>query len=97
MTLVGSGTQAVTVGGDVSTSFNLPYFTPIFFGVINDMGSSFQRITFDFAQNTFVDFDAVSYGLEDISSNVVPEPSSLLVWSLLGLTLGGCAWLRRRK
>ncbi len=28
--------------------------------------------------------------------DVVPEPSSLLVWSLLGLTLGGCAWLRRR-
>ncbi len=92
-----SATETVTVGGDVSTSFDLPNFTPTFFGVINDMGGTLQQITFDVSgSGFFVDFDAVSYGLEGTSSNVVPEPSSVLVWSLLGLTLGGCTWLRRR-
>ena len=28
---------------------------------------------------------------------VVPEPASIAVWSLLGLTLGGTTWWRRRK
>jgi hypothetical protein len=32
-----------------------------------------------------------------VGDNAVPEPASLLVWSLLGLTIGGARWLRRRK
>ena len=27
----------------------------------------------------------------------VPEPASLIIWSLLGLTMGGASWWRRRK
>ncbi len=33
----------------------------------------------------------------ETSMNVVPEPSAFITWSLLGLTLGSFAWLRRRK
>ncbi len=27
----------------------------------------------------------------------VPEPTAIATWGLIGLTLGGCAWLRRRR
>lgn len=32
-----------------------------------------------------------------LNSGTVPEPSSLLVWSGLGLVLGGARWYRKRK
>lgn len=34
--------------------------------------------------------------LSDVES-AVPEPASLIVWSLLGLSFGGATWWRRRK
>ncbi len=35
--------------------------------------------------------------LVDLQVSHVPEPSSLLVWSLLGLAIGGFAWRRRNR
>jgi hypothetical protein len=49
--------------------------------------------------STFDEIDeiyAFSQALVDPESSSVPEPSSLIVWSLLGLTLGA-GWWRRRK
>lgn len=38
----------------------------------------------------------VAFGVA-LATSAVPEPASIAVWSLLGLTLGGATWLRRRK
>ncbi len=46
-------------------------------------------------QSDALKFDEVYY--EFASGNVVPEPSAFAIWGLLGLTLGGFGWLRRRK
>jgi hypothetical protein len=32
-----------------------------------------------------------------LSSTTTPEPSSLIVWTLIGLSIGGAGWWRRRK
>ena len=32
-----------------------------------------------------------------VGQEVVPEPSSLIVWSLIGLSFAGIGWRRRRK
>lgn len=45
-------------------------------------------------------FQGQDYGFRtwvETSMNVVPEPSALAIWGLMGLTLGGCAWLRWKK
>ncbi len=97
ITLLALGTQTVTVGGDVSTSFDLLGDTPTFFGVINDMGGNFQQITFDVSEAEILHFDSIAYGLEDIGTNVVPEPSAIAIWGLLGLTVAGYSRWRRRK
>jgi len=38
------------------------------------------------------EFDNVAY-----SANQIPEPASLIVWSVLGLSVAGAGWWRRRK
>ncbi len=42
--------------------------------------------------NFAFEFDNVAY-----SANQVPEPASLIVWSVLGLSVAGAGWWRRRK
>ncbi len=91
-----SVSRTVSVGGDVATSFDLPAKTSTFFGVIND-SDVFQRITFDLLGTASVDFDSVTYGRTISSGDIVPEPSAAIAWSLIGFTVGGFAWLRRRK
>ncbi len=41
-------------------------------------------------------FQAVNFTF-DATASAVPEPASLIVWSLLGLTITGGSWWRRRK
>jgi hypothetical protein len=48
------------------------------------------------------DPNALGFYIDDISYSVigaaaVPETSSLIVWSLLGLTIGGGSWWRRKR
>ena len=33
----------------------------------------------------------------DSITGIIPEPSSIVVWSLFGLTLGSIGWWRKRK
>ncbi len=35
--------------------------------------------------------------IRSVETNVVPEPTSILVWSLIGLTFGGVGWWRRKR
>ena len=37
------------------------------------------------------------YARFDVSAVDVPEPTSMIAWSLLGLTISGAGWWRRRK
>lgn len=38
-----------------------------------------------------------AFALSELEGVVVPEPASLVVWSLLGLTTGGLGWRRRKR
>ena len=84
-----SASGVMTIGGDIAASINLTANTPSFFGVI-DLMSPFSTITFSASGGPNVGFDAVSFG------NAVPEPTSLIVWSLLA-ALGLLAHGRRRR
>jgi len=35
--------------------------------------------------------------IDNVSVSAVPEPGSVMVWSLLGLTIGGAGWWRRKR
>ncbi len=43
--------------------------------------------------------DGVTYDIhwDNLQASAVPEPASLLVWSMLGLALGGATWWRRKR
>lgn len=84
-----SSNSTITIGGDVSTSFNLLAGVSSFFGVI-DTADLFSSITFDASGGPNVGFDAASYGL--VSS--VPEPATLMI---LGLGLAGLGASRCKK
>jgi hypothetical protein len=32
-----------------------------------------------------------------LNSNVVPEPTGLIIWNVLGILAGGAVWYRRRR
>ncbi len=51
----------------------------------------FDRVVATSSQYAF-EFDNVAY-----SANQIPEPGSLIVWSVLGLSVAGASWYRRRK
>ena len=43
-------------------------------------------------------FTAVASGdNHNLALTSVPEPSSIIIWSLIGLTFAGIGWWRRRK
>jgi len=43
--------------------------------------------------------DGVNYDIywDNLQTAAVPEPGSIAVWSLLGLTVGGASWRRRKR
>ena len=84
---------SVTVGGDLSGSFSLSNQQPQFIGFVDNMGGTFQTLTFSVANSTQlrVDFDAVSFG----TAAAVPEPSSFAM--LLGLATTSVLSVRRRS
>ncbi len=73
-------------------SFNLP---------TTDV-TEFRGFTFDMPFTSFTvssnSFQPV-WGLDNLAavSSPVPEPSSVAVWSLLALVVGGCGWHRRKR
>jgi len=52
---------------------------------------AFDRVVATSTEYAF-EFDNVAY-----SANQIPEPGSLIVWSVLGLSVAGAGWWRRRK
>lgn len=38
-----------------------------------------------------------NFGAASFEYSVVPEPTGMIIWSLLGLTISGAGWWRRRK
>jgi hypothetical protein len=44
------------------------------------------------SSNFAFEFDNVAY-----SASPIPEPGSLIVWTVLGLSVAGAGWWRRRK
>jgi len=42
--------------------------------------------------------DNVSFGFDENGPNPqVPEPATIVVWTLLGSIVGGCTWMKRRR
>ncbi len=89
----------VSVGDSLALELTYPTGSGFYFwyeaGDIYAGGENYTRNP----PSTQFSFEGFEHGFQtwvETPMDVVPEPSSLLVWSLLGLTLGGCAWLRRR-
>ena len=40
--------------------------------------------------------DGIKFDPFSQDAQVVPEPASLLIWSLIGLSVAGFAWMRRK-
>ena len=71
----------------------------LFFGFIDD-AIEYDNILFSNSSGAdFFGFDDMVIGdLEQVRPPpVIPEPSSVIVWSLIGLTFIGAGWWRRRK
>jgi uncharacterized protein YxeA len=45
----------------------------------------------------FSDASAILRDIQPVQEGSVPEPASLAVWSLLGLTIGGATWRRHKR
>jgi hypothetical protein len=89
MDITTSSAATITVGGSVATSTSTGVNSPQFFGVIDTAGLT--SLSFSASGGPNIGFDSASYG------EVVPEPASIIVWSLMGLAFGGLTWRRRRK
>ena len=59
-------------------------------GTWNDLGSVDIPATDDIVRQPY-------FGIIELESNPVPEPSSLIVWSLMVLTFGGIRYRRSRR
>jgi hypothetical protein len=81
--------NTMTVGGDVSYSFDLLANKPQFFGVIST--DYFDNVTFSASGGPEVGFDSLSFG----NGTVVPIPGA--VWLLGSGLLGLGGWRRFRK
>lgn len=94
------GPSTVTVGGDLSTTFDIPNRNdPVFFGVIDDAGT-FDTLTFnpDVALGPGISgevaMDSVSFGTASVVA--VPEPCSLLLLGV-GAVVMAAGRVRRRR
>jgi hypothetical protein len=95
-TLVGSIT-----GGDVNAVANGDQGANGTYYVNINSSLPFDSVVAVSTQYAF-EFDNVAYAggqanPSAVGLTIAPEPGSLLVWSLLGLTIGGTGWCRRKR
>ena len=85
---VGGATEVI----DIPDNFTGKHF----FGFYNTSGTTYTHITFDNQADLAVD----AWGMDNISAKTaispVPEPSSMVAWSLLGLSCLGYRWRQKR-
>jgi hypothetical protein len=65
-------------------------------GYFTITGSLFDEIVVSISSDLAL-VDNIQFSTAVDGSAVVPEPTSMIVWSLLGLTISGTGWWRRRK
>ncbi len=83
----GSTTKEFSVAGDQQGGV-------LFFG-FTEAGAAFTSVTLELRNEDGNMFDR--FGVDDVRYGVIPEPSTLIVWSLLG-ALGICfGWWRRKR
>ena len=83
------GEGPVLVGSETSTMFT---------GLANIQLVALQQPGLTFPRpSTSLDVRFDNLVVEADSITVIPEPSSLIVWSLIGLTFGGVGWWQRRS
>ena len=96
----GQLTMTLTNGG--TTNFTIPHTvgapdaSVLYYGLIgNTAADTFTSIQFGTttASDSF-GFDDMTVGTQE---NVIPEPPTLIIWSLLGILGIGIRWWRRRK
>ncbi len=108
LTIDPNNSNLLTITDDLNYSFtDLDWVgTPGHIVDVVMVQNDFSGVTFGFGPDSINVFipdqvvntvSSVSFDIIAQHDNVVPEPSSLLVWSLIGLTLGGFAWRHRRK
>ncbi len=74
-----------------------PYPATVF--DLADSIANFVRIQIDshYGNGGVVEIGELAFHADSAVSNVVPEPSSIAIWSLIGLVGAGVRWRRRRK
>lgn len=100
-----------TWSADLPAGVLLDANTTYYLSIVNDTGANGDFWTWagDGGGDSFFRFTDVeswfgpeppinhAFELGAASADVIPEPSAIAIWGLIGLTVGGFAWLRRRK
>ena len=66
------------------------------YNLVLDVGAAASLLYFGVANGIYAD-NSGAYTISVTQLEAVPEPSSLIVWSLIGLSFAGIGWRRRRK
>ncbi len=86
---------STTIGNPILVPTTLDFFFTDFVGTADLTNVGAIKLSINGPPEIDSAFDLVEIRGPLVSA--VPEPSTLIVWSTLGLTIGGFAWLRRRK
>ena len=87
----GTGVQGAVAAGGGAVSIPLQDFLPIDFSDIDQID-----VSFDPPDEFDITVDYLAFDWPD-PRPIIPEPTSLAVWSLLGLTLSSARWRRRTR
>lgn len=84
-------TFGTAVRSNVNKTLTFTFATPFASGAFFDIHAPIEGLTLDA-------FGGGNFELDQSASIApVPQPASAIVWSLLGLTVGGARWLRRSR
>jgi hypothetical protein len=68
----------------------------VIYGLSSGIGSGWGTYE-GYVDNIAIAFNGAAATAVNFEVSNVPEPASLLVWSTIGLCVGGASWWRRRK